>query len=80
MTWFKKAKVLAAATLCLVMLPAGTAFGAGENRPFPQHTTYTSGTIKPSNVTQSAMDNAVRANGTPGKTTILSPRAPENIT
>ncbi|BBH24624.1 licheninase [Paenibacillus baekrokdamisoli] len=28
---------------------------------FPQHTTYTSGTIKPTNVTQSAMDNAVQS-------------------
>lgn len=73
MTWFKKAKVLAAATLCLVMLPAGTAFGAGENRPFPQHTTYTSGTIKPSNVTQSAMDNAVKSKWNTWKNNYLKP-------
>jgi len=45
--------------LALVVLPAGSAFAA-VNKPFPQHTAYTSGTIKPSNVTQTSMDNSVK--------------------
>src|SRR5262245_61512560 len=32
---------------------------SAQNRPFPQHTTYTSGTIKPNNASQSSMDSAV---------------------
>lgn len=31
------------------------------NRPFPQHVPYTEGTIRPGNVTQSRMDDAVKA-------------------
>lgn len=34
---------------------------AGEQRPFPQHTAYYSGVIKPNNVTQEDMDNAVKS-------------------
>ncbi|WP_437349405.1 glycosyl hydrolase family 8 [Paenibacillus humicus] len=56
-----KMKTLIAMGLCVVMLPAGIAFGAGESRPFPQHTAYTAGTIKPTNVTQSAMDSSVQS-------------------
>lgn len=45
--------------LALLLLPAGSAFAA-VNKPFPQHTTYTSGTIKPNHVTQTSMDNSVK--------------------
>ncbi|WP_379126735.1 glycosyl hydrolase family 8 [Paenibacillus sp. sgz500958] len=45
--------------LALMILPAGSAFAA-VNKPFPQHTTYTSGSIKPNNVTQTAMDTSVK--------------------
>lgn len=33
---------------------------SGVYRPFPQHTVYSAGTIKPNHVTQSQMDNAVQ--------------------
>ncbi|MEW9107658.1 MAG: beta-glucanase, partial [Paenibacillus sp.] len=33
---------------------------ASPLRPFPQHTTYVSGVIKPNNVDQAEMDNEVR--------------------
>ncbi len=35
------------------------AFGAGEHHPFPQHTVYTPGTIKPSAKSQAALNQAV---------------------
>ncbi len=31
-----------------------------QNYPFPQHITYTSGTIKPNNYTQKGLDNQVK--------------------
>ena len=40
---------------------AAAAFADGPNRPFPQHTTYSSGTIKPSHRTQAQLDDDVRA-------------------
>ncbi|MDK8194218.1 glycosyl hydrolase family 8 [Paenibacillus sp. UMB7766-LJ446] len=46
--------------LAFLLIPASFAFAA-PNKPFPQHTTYTSGSIKPNHVTQSAMDSAVKA-------------------
>ncbi|MEK4851725.1 glycosyl hydrolase family 8 [Paenibacillus sp. FSL H7-0756] len=60
--------------LCLAMfiLPAGSVFAA-VNKPFPQHTTYTSGTIKPNNVTQTVMDNAVKTKWDAWKGTYLKP-------
>lgn len=45
--------------LALLILPAGSAFAA-VNKPFPQHTSYTSGTIKPNHVSQTSMDNSVK--------------------
>lgn len=58
--------------LALLLLPAGSAFAA-VNKPFPQHTTYTSGTIKPNHVTQSSMDNAVKTKWNAWKTAYLKP-------
>ncbi|MEK5031845.1 glycosyl hydrolase family 8 [Paenibacillus sp. FSL R7-0302] len=60
--------------LCVAMfiLPAGSAFAA-VNKPFPQHTTYTSGTIKPNNVTQTVMDNAVKTKWDAWKGAYLKP-------
>lgn len=58
--------------LAFLMVPAGFAF-ASPNKPFPQHTTYTSGTIKPSNVTQSAMDNAVKSKWDTWRAAYLKP-------
>ncbi|MEK4515690.1 glycosyl hydrolase family 8 [Paenibacillus sp. FSL H8-0122] len=60
--------------LCVAMfiLPAGSAFAA-VNKPFPQHTTYTSGTIKPNNVTQTVMDNAVKSKWDAWKGAYLKP-------
>jgi endo-1,4-beta-D-glucanase Y len=43
------------------------------NRPFPQHTTYTAGTIKPANVSQSSMDSSVQSKWTSWKSTYLKP-------
>ncbi|SJM89406.1 glycosyl hydrolase family 8 [Crenothrix polyspora] len=43
------------------------------NRPFPQHTTYTVGSIKPNNVTQAAMDNTVKSMWSAWKTNYLMP-------
>jgi endo-1,4-beta-D-glucanase Y len=40
-------------------------------RPFPHHTTYTSGVIKPNNVSQSAMDSKVTSLWNSWKTTYL---------
>ena len=47
--------------LCSVCLGgAQEVFAAGINRPFPQHTTYHVGSIKPNNVNQAAMDTSVK--------------------
>ncbi|KKO55163.1 glycosyl hydrolase family 8 [Paenibacillus sp. DMB20] len=54
-----------------LMLPAGMSFAA--NKPFPQHTTYTSGSIKPNNVSQSTMDDAVRTKWNSWKASFLKP-------
>lgn len=54
-----------------LMLPASMSFAA--NKPFPQHTSYVSGTIKPNHVTQSMMDNAVRTKWDSWKSSFLIP-------
>jgi len=41
------------------------------SRPFPHHTTYTSGVIKPNNVSQSSMDSKVTSLWNSWKTTYL---------
>ncbi|ULL19819.1 hypothetical protein DVH26_16290 [Paenibacillus sp. H1-7] len=58
----RKGRWFAAVLMISTILPfqAFTASAAGELRPFPQHTTYTSGTIKPNNVTQTQLDNDVK--------------------
>ncbi|WP_379140269.1 hypothetical protein [Paenibacillus sp. sgz500992] len=58
--------------LALLILPAGSAFAA-VNKPFPQHTTYTSGTIKPNHVTQTSMDNSVKTKWNAWKAAYLKP-------
>ncbi|MEK4042305.1 glycosyl hydrolase family 8 [Paenibacillus sp. FSL H8-0048] len=58
--------------LAIFILPAGSAFAA-VNKPFPQHTTYTSGTIKPNHVSQTALDNAVKTKWDAWKGTYLKP-------
>lgn len=55
-----------------LMLPSGMSFAA-VNKPFPQHTSYVSGTIKPNNVTQSTMDNAVKTKWNSWKSSFLKP-------
>lgn len=54
-----------------LMLPAGMSFAA--NKPFPQHTTYVSASIKPNNVTQTTMDNAVQNKWNSWKSSYLKP-------
>ncbi|WP_064745672.1 glycosyl hydrolase family 8 [Paenibacillus sp. UNC451MF] len=58
----RKGRVLGAILLISTILPfqAFTASAAGELKPFPQHTTYYSGTIKPNHVTQTQLDNDVK--------------------
>jgi endo-1,4-beta-D-glucanase Y len=46
--------------LGLVFLLTAMATAHAANRPFPFHTTYTAGIIKPGHVSQAQMDNAVR--------------------
>ncbi|ETT42399.1 MULTISPECIES: glycosyl hydrolase family 8 [unclassified Paenibacillus] len=58
--------------LAIFILPAGSAFAA-VNKPFPQHTVYTSGTIKPNHVSQTALDNAVKTKWDAWKGTYLKP-------
>ncbi|MEK3905082.1 glycosyl hydrolase family 8 [Paenibacillus sp. FSL R7-0179] len=58
--------------LAIFILPAGSAFAA-VNKPFPQHTAYTSGTIKPNHVSQTALDNAVKTKWDAWKGTYLKP-------
>lgn len=58
--------------LAIFILPAGSAFAA-VNKPFPQHTAYTSGTIKPNHVSQAALDNAVKTKWDAWKGTYLKP-------
>ncbi|WP_189031260.1 glycosyl hydrolase family 8 [Paenibacillus albidus] len=58
--------------LALIVLPAGSAFAA-VNKPFPQHTTYTSGSIKPNHVTQATMDNSVKTKWNAWKAAYLKP-------
>ncbi|WP_151735013.1 glycosyl hydrolase family 8 [Paenibacillus tengchongensis] len=65
-------KSMLAFCLALFLLPAGSAFAA-VNKPFPQHTTYTAGTIKPNHVTQTAMDNAVKTKWDAWKAAYLKP-------
>lgn len=60
------------ALLLTALLPVGSVFAA-PNKPFPQHTSYISGTIKPSNVTQSNMDNAVKSKWDSWKSSYLKP-------
>lgn len=43
------------------------------NRPFPQHTTYTAGTIKPDNVSQSSMDSSVQSKWNSWRSAYLKP-------
>lgn len=43
------------------MLFAIKAYEQSPLKPFPQHVTYTAGTIKPINYTQSQLDNSVKA-------------------
>ena len=45
----------------------------GPFRPFPQHVTYTAGSIKPNNVTQSAMDSAVQTKWNAWRNAYLKP-------
>ncbi|MED5619262.1 glycosyl hydrolase family 8 [Ideonella sp. BN130291] len=47
------------------------ALATAAARPFPHHVTYTSGVIKPSNVSQSAMDSAVQSRYASWKSTYL---------
>lgn len=46
---------------------------AANARPFPQHISYTAGSIRPSNASQSAMDNAVKAKWNAWKNNYLKP-------
>lgn len=59
--------------LCVVLMITPAGFALGANKPFPQHTTYTSGSIKPNHVTQAAMDNAVRSKWDSWKNSFLKP-------
>lgn len=65
-------KSLLLCCLAVMLLPAGSAFAA-VNKPFPQHTVYTSGTIKPNHVTQTSMDNAVKTKWDAWKSAYLKP-------
>ncbi|MDD5349468.1 MAG: glycosyl hydrolase family 8 [Chthoniobacteraceae bacterium] len=56
----KARKALAPLLSCTLAAAALPAHGAGEARPFPQHTVYTAGTIKPKAQNQAALDRAVR--------------------
>src|SRR5436190_14110530 len=58
-----------AATACIVAAAALNA--SAQNRPFPQHTTYFSGTIKPNNVSQSTMDSSVKSKWSTWKSNYL---------
>jgi endo-1,4-beta-D-glucanase Y len=46
-------------TFCACTLASLPALGAGEARPFPQHTVYTAGTIKPTSSSQADLDESV---------------------
>lgn len=51
---------LVAAALASIVLTARPAPSAAQSRPFPQHTTYAPGVLKPSNHTQAVLDQDVR--------------------
>jgi hypothetical protein len=53
--------------------PILTLTAQAGNRPFPQHTTYTAGTIKPNNVTQASMDSSVQSKWNSWKAAYLKP-------
>lgn len=55
----------------MLVIPAGMSFAA--SKPFPQHTTYTSGSIKPNHVSQTVLDNAVRNKWNSWKAAYLAP-------
>ncbi|KHF35574.1 Endoglucanase precursor [Paenibacillus sp. P1XP2] len=67
-----RGKAVMISCLAFLLIPASFAF-ASPNKPFPQHTTYTSGTIKPNNVSQSAMDSAVQSKWNSWKAAYLKP-------
>src|SRR4051812_23932627 len=56
-----KVRCLALRTLLGWILAMMPAFGADELRPFPQHTVYNKGTIKPTLKSQAELDQAVIA-------------------
>ncbi|MCG7407226.1 glycosyl hydrolase family 8 [Paenibacillus sp. ACRRX] len=74
---FKSYKLKATAMIALLvamLVPvSGIVSAAGPDRPFPQHTSYTSGSIKPNHVTQSAMDNTVKSKWNSWKSKYLKP-------
>jgi endo-1,4-beta-D-glucanase Y len=49
-----------AVTLLGGLFPVTSAFAAGELRPFPQHTVYRAGAIKPTSVSQTQLDADVK--------------------
>ncbi|TLY33131.1 MAG: hypothetical protein E6K56_01635, partial [Ignavibacteria bacterium] len=49
------------ASLILALLLVCAALAQSPRRPFPQHTVYADGAIKPSNITQAALDDSVRS-------------------
>ncbi|WP_028545386.1 glycosyl hydrolase family 8 [Paenibacillus taiwanensis] len=62
------------ALLVAMLVPvSGIVSAAGPSKPFPQHTSYTSGAIKPNHVTQSAMDNTVKSKWDNWKSKYLKP-------
>ena len=52
--------ILLRACLGLVFLMMAAVTGQAANRPFPFHTVYTAGVIKPDHISQAQMDQAVR--------------------
>ncbi|MFN8125975.1 MAG: glycosyl hydrolase family 8 [Candidatus Nanopelagicales bacterium] len=64
--------IATAAAVALLGVPAASpALAATATHPFPAHATYTAGVIKPTNVTQAAMDSKVQSLYTTWKSTYL---------
>ncbi|WP_229106813.1 glycosyl hydrolase family 8 [Paenibacillus sp. 1001270B_150601_E10] len=71
----KSPKLVLLLLLMMVMVVPtyGKAQANAPLKPFPQHVTYTSGTIKPNHVTQTVMDNAVKTKWNDWKAKYLKP-------
>jgi endo-1,4-beta-D-glucanase Y len=60
-------------TRCITLIAFFATPAFAGNRPFPQHTIYAAGTIRPDHVTQGSMDSSVQSKWNSWKSSYLKP-------